>query len=839
MNFRIFCVSLIAVITLPVHAQRVPVLSQIEHPHNYYFRELYLPQLTSGPSAVAWKDAHTLVYSMAGSLWMQQIDKGIGKRLTHDDGYDYQPDVSPDGNLVVFVRYNGNSCELMLLDLRDGMVTPLTRDGDVNLEPRWSPDGKKIVFVSTMQSGHFLVHTADLARAQLSNIKCVTPDRKSAIGRYYYGPHDHFIHPVWSRDGREIFLVTNREVVHGTGDLYALELSSGAMRPVWREETSWQMKPDVSPDGTRFVYASFAGRNWHQLWLQPIQGGYPFPLTYGEYDNRNPRWSPDGQHIAFISNRDGNTALYLITAFDGKQTLVDTGNRTYDHRKLKIDVHDENGVSLTARISVTDEQGRFYAPAHAWIAADDSKMKNARYEAHYFISDGQAEVDIPMGKVKVTATHGPGYTIASSEVGAGREPLELKTDITLKRLNVPGKWWSGDLHVHMNYAGHYRNQPSMLAKQAMAEDLQVVYNLIVNKEQRITDVSYFSPAPDPVSNDKVLVLHGQEYHTSYWGHMGLLHLRDHLILPDYAAYYQTAVASTFPHNSYIIDKAHAQGALAGYVHLYDSTDLFPDQRATMMHAFPVDAALKKIDYFELVGFANHRAAEAVWYQLLNCGLRVPAGAGTDAMANYASLRGPVGLNRVYVNAEGSLDQDRFELGLKQGRSFVTNGPLVGISVNGHGPGDSLSIDAKGQTVPYEAWLRSNVPMDHLEIVWNGKVVASHEFKTERMQVDMKGVLKLKGPGWLLVRSWNSRPHPDVMDIYPYASTNPVYVVSGRNRYVSPESMAYFVKWMNRLEQAALDHPSYRTPEEKEAVLKDIRTAKAFYSASMSVTRPGK
>ena len=43
--------------------------------------------------------------------------------------------------------------------------------------------------------------------------------------------------------------------------------------------------------------------------------------------------------------------------------------------------------------------------------------------------------------------------------------------------------------------------------------------------------------------------------------------------------------------------------------------------------------------------------------LLNCGLRIPAGAGTDAMANYASLRGPVGLNRVYVEQNGDFTSD--------------------------------------------------------------------------------------------------------------------------------------------------------------------------------------
>ena len=46
-------------------AQREPVLKQIDLPHSYYYREMYLPQLTSGPSSVAWSpDGQALVYSM-------------------------------------------------------------------------------------------------------------------------------------------------------------------------------------------------------------------------------------------------------------------------------------------------------------------------------------------------------------------------------------------------------------------------------------------------------------------------------------------------------------------------------------------------------------------------------------------------------------------------------------------------------------------------------------------------------------------------------------------------------------------------------------------------------
>ncbi|HEY7616037.1 MAG TPA: hypothetical protein VH744_04480, partial [Terriglobales bacterium] len=84
----IACLSLFA-------QQREPVLKQIDLPHSYYYREMYLPQLTTGPSSVTWSpDSQSVVYSMAGSLWRQRIVANTAEQLTTGPGYDYQPDWS-------------------------------------------------------------------------------------------------------------------------------------------------------------------------------------------------------------------------------------------------------------------------------------------------------------------------------------------------------------------------------------------------------------------------------------------------------------------------------------------------------------------------------------------------------------------------------------------------------------------------------------------------------------------------------------------------------------------------------------------------------------------------
>ena len=86
---------------------------------------------------------------------------------------------------------------------------------------------------------------------------------------------------------------------------------------------------------------------------------------------------------------------------------------------------------------------------------------------------------------------------------------------------------------------------------------------------------------------------------------------------------------------------HEQRALVGYVHPFDSVP-DPAKDDPLTSELPADVALGKVDYIEVLGFSDHKSTAEVWYKLLNCGFRIPTGAGTDAMANFASLRGPVG-----------------------------------------------------------------------------------------------------------------------------------------------------------------------------------------------------
>ncbi len=674
------------------------------------------------------------------------------------------------------------------------------------------------------------------------------------------------------------------------------------------EETNWKARPEFSPDGKRIVYASYLGRQWHQLWLMPSNGGDVFPLTYGEYDNINPRWSPDGAKVAYLSNHGGMDLSLVIRSRDEneeKQLKIGT-HATPSHYMVsfQVDPYYFSGkyhLWAPSRISARAEDGRYLTNFRYRTAADDSfERSKASEEIKYFHSlrgsgyglggnqfmgpeIGETTLSSPLGEVRLLVTRGLDYEPYKKTISLSQEHCAPAIDCNPKRnvvtfdfqmlgfSNDSSVWQSGDLHVHRNYAGTYITWPSSLVQMAEAEDVNVIFDLLVNKEQRIPEeessplLGQIDPASDPGIG--TTLTYGQEFHTSYWGHLGLLNTK-HLIIPGYAGYPNTAAASLVFMDADVADMAHAQNkdALVGWVHPFDELpDPYKDAKLT--NELPIDVALGKVDYYEVLGFSDHKSSAAIWYRLLNLGFHLPAGAGTDAMTNFASLRGPVGLNRVYVNVQpGPLKLDEWLRNLKAGKTFATNGPLLRFSLGGQPIGGEVKLAKPGE-VQFTAALRSIVPVDKVEVVCNGGVVKTifapdqrsgatqaksnarsfapkkgpqddNREKSGQMDdsqghaattsLDVSGMVPISKSGWCVLRAYSDHAEEPIMDIYPYGTTSPIYVTVAGEKPRSPEDAKFFSKWIERVREDASVHPDYNTPAEREHVLKVLDEAAAVY-----------
>ncbi|MCB2099003.1 MAG: CehA/McbA family metallohydrolase [Parvularculaceae bacterium] len=826
-------VAALALAAPVVAAERAPVYAQVTAPHSYYWREMYIPQLTSGPSSLAWApDGTALYFSMQGRIWRRKLDATRAEEITAAAGYDYQPDVSPDGKTLIFSRREGDAINLVLRDLRSGRETPLTEGAALNLDARWSPDGTKIAYVTTAESGNFHIAIAERKDGSWTHRRW-RPETRSGAGRYYYAESDHELSPAWSPDGTTLVFVSNENVLHGTGRILRQQFDLSAPAEIIRdEETNWKARPEFSPDGKRLSYSSYYGRQWHQLWMTTAApGGIPMQYTYGDFDVTAARWSPNGTKIAFVSNEAGGLHLEILDVVGGaRHTLEQTElKRTKTAAPLALRIVNEAGAVTAARVSVRAKDGRDYAPEGALIRADDYRDPARAIEAHYFHSDGDDVIMLPPGEAEIRVWRGLSSLPVMKTVNVPRGGGAL--EITLDDLGADfADWKSGDVHTHMNYGGAYRETVEGYARQADAEALDLAFNLIVNKEQRIPDIGAFTPVPARPEGAHAVIAQAQEFHTSIWGHLGLLGLDDHVLITDYVGYPKTAVASLYPDNATVATLAHEQSALVGYVHPYDPPAPDPKQTGRFSHSLPADVALGLVDYLEVVGFSDHRITEGVWHRLLNCGFRLPAAGGTDAMTNYASLRGPIGLNRTFVDLREGASDDPAALtrawldGLKAGKSFATNSALLKFEIAGTGPGGDIKLSKGAHTLKYSARMESIAAVKSLEVIVNGAVAATLPLTDDGKSARAEGEITIEKSGWISLRAASDEASPDVFDLYPYAVTSPIYVTVDGKPARSREDADYFIAWIDRL----IDHAAkgeFNTDDEREIVIANFRKAR--------------
>jgi len=125
-------------------------------------------------------------------------------------------------------------------------------------------------------------------------------------------------------------------------------------------------------------------------------------------------------------------------------------------------------------------------------------------------------------------------------------------------------------------------------------------------------------------------------------------------------------------------------------------------------------------------------------------------------------------------------------------------------------------------------LRSNVPVDHLEIIGNGEVVQEVPLPEDRTRASVDVRLPVRGSGWFLLRARTDRAVYPVLDLYPYATTSPVYVIVGGQPIRSPGDAEYFMAWIDRLAAGVKQHTGWNGKAEQGAVLALLAKARAEF-----------
>jgi hypothetical protein len=218
---------------------------------------------------------------------------------------------------------------------------------------------------------------------------------------------------------------------------------------------------------------------------------------------------------------------------------------------------------------------------------------------------------------------------------------------------------------------------------------------------------------------------------------------------------------------------------------------------------------------------NGTWTQEIYYHVLNCGLRVPPSAGSAS----GVLPNPVGYNRVYVQLDRELSYEKWWDGLKAGRVFVSNGPLLRCRASGQWPGHIFKVPAgQGIELKLEAALDSRDPISAIEIIQNGRIIRTIS-SSEWKRAGSLGTVRFNESGWFLVRAMAAVP-----ETFRFASTGPFYVEIGSSpRRVSKSSAQFFLDWVHeRANRIKLNHP-----RQQDEVIQHHRSAEKFWQEKVA------
>ncbi len=293
------------------------------------------------------------------SLFLVSVDTGEKRRLTTPpvtDGFrDTCPAVSPDGRTLAFIRVAIDRDDLYLLRLAEGYMPQgeperIAVGNPFIVGPAWTPDGSEIILASgnwpnvglwrkpvlksaeprrlafasdhareptVSRQGNRLAYMVESYDQNIWRVELQGPGRKPGIPVKIISSTQFEVHPAYSADGKRIAFVSLRS---GAGEIWVCE--SDGSNPV-KLTSSGGEGPRWSPDGQSIAFWGHQPGNNEDVHVVDLKGGAPRRLTTHPAADKWPYWSRDGQWLYFCSMRTGEPGqIWKIPASGGEEVQI-------------------------------------------------------------------------------------------------------------------------------------------------------------------------------------------------------------------------------------------------------------------------------------------------------------------------------------------------------------------------------------------------------------------------------------------------------------------------------------------------------------------------------------
>jgi hypothetical protein len=503
-------------------------------------------------------------------------------------------------------------------------------------------------------------------------------------------------------------------------------------------------------------------------------------------------------------------------------------------------------------VRIVDETGKI-TPARAWVDAGSQRLFEpsspdtvtpyARDRS--FSCDGLFEIEVPAGAVVVHVEKGKEYR--SVDI-----PLNLKAGETVTRIiklkrwiDMPSEgWYSADLHVHLG-----QDDPRILKQLALADDVHLIpaFTYWLRGKGETWETEW----PDSTYTKPIII---DDHHVISRNNLEIERI-DREAIPG------GSVGATFLYNltkpvSVELNGEHfpTDAALCRLAQAHSPQVVIDSDKPSWAETV-IGVALGAMDTIQLCHNHFHRESTItggwgmigplapgesnsdvgdglfhrtndLYYRFLNCGFRL----GVSGGSAIGVMPVATGQHRVYAKLDGNFTAENYWKAIKEGRSFVTSGPMLDLVANGKGMGATLSMSSKNrQRIQVHATVRSIDHLEALQIVRDGRVVAFRNLMKDKSDSILERELNFEiapdRSGWIAARALFRAPD----GLLRQAHTSPIYITVDNKPTVSADDARYMLRWVEILDEITRTHPErFPTTQIQKAVLADYSEARKKY-----------